>query len=964
MNVKSTYLICLMLLLSFVIKAQETELKGDIIYSTFCGESLSDVQKAFDNNVNTYFTSCSRIGNWIGFDLKEKHVITKLAYSPRIDGNYQERFQLGVFEGANNPDFGDAIPLFIISGATDKQLTEQLIDCSKGFRYVRFVFPTPLENGRNNYMGELKFFGHKSNGDNSRLPQLTNLPTVSIHTVDAQDITSKEYYIKGIITTIWDNGRRMHTDSVEIKGRGNNSWSHPKKPYRIKLAKKAKLLDLPVNARNWTLINNYGDKTLMRNMLAFDFSRRLEMPYTSPAEGVDVVINGDYKGCYQLCDHIDVRKTRVDITEMTPDDLTGGYMVEIDAYAGGELKHFTSQQYEIPVSIKYPKDDEITYTQEKYIEEHFNKWSKAVNTLSNNGSLTNVEKYMDFETFLRHFLVGEYTGNTDTYWSVKMTKEKDDDKFRFGPVWDFDLGFENDWRTYPINDKSDWICLTGHSSAAGNTKELIRKLINHTNVNNRLKEIYSYYRDRNIISKEVLLNVVDEKAAYLQQSQDLNFKRWRIMDTKVHENPVIHGSYDAEVANVKNYISKRIDWMDKKLSYKPNPLSEPITIRFHKPASWTQLKMKIKIDNGEWTDCVPKKEAGDWYAYTSDWGENNLSVSYSDGIRFQSAVVGGINEDICLATTGKLNASLEYVIETTDCESGQSLDVEPITVRFNKPQSWETVYLQQTGEALPGMAMKEEANAWYSYTFDVLERKLSLSFNDGKELSTANIEIDRDACLGTIGELDKDLKYKIALIDCETGESLDVKTITVRFHKPNNWTSIKMKAITDIDGNWTEYPLTEDIDNWFFSEFGAVHGKIDVYFSNESEVRTNYILDVDNDICLGTSGQWLNNEYTKCEAVNIDCENGKSIPPVVPDPEVIADLIADKKINLQTINSSIIVNSSADYPLFLRITDLTGRVVSELPIAGGANIIQVNKGIYLLIFSDEQQRYTYKYIVL
>ena len=35
----------------------------------------------------------------------------------------------------------------------------------------------------------------------------------------------------------------------------------------------------------------------------------------------------------------------------------------------------------------------------------------------------------------------------------------------------------------------------------------------------------------------------------------------------VHQNPRIHGSYEAEVNNVRNYMSNRIAWMDNKLGF-------------------------------------------------------------------------------------------------------------------------------------------------------------------------------------------------------------------------------------------------------------------------------------------------------------------------------------------------------------------------------------------------------------
>lgn len=573
--------ICLLVVSLISSKAYaQAELTGEVVYYDKCNDSQFPVSNAFDNDENTYFRSCAPFGNWIGLDLGVKHVITAVGYSPRLDSDYRDRLQLGIFQGANRQDFGDAIALYVIPDSTERTLTIRSINSSVGFRYVRFVFPYAQVDGKSSYMGELKFYGYASEGDNSNMPQLTNLPTISINTVNSQDIVSKEDYVKGIVSIVYENGTKFFTDSLEIRGRGNNSWTHPKKPYRMKLYNSTKLMGLPAKAKNWTLINNYGDKTLMRNMLAFDFSRKLEMPYTSPAVGVDVVLNGDYKGTYQLCDHIDVRPYRQDVEEMGPSDLTGGYAIEIDAYAYSEPKMFTSNAYGIPVTIKYPDDKDITLPQEQYIASHFNKFTSSV--LSSNFSDVNngFRRYLDEETFYRHFLVGEYAGNTDTYWSVRMYKKRDNEKFIISPVWDYDLGFENDWRTYPIMTNAyqtnDWVSFSSGSSGAGGTKDLVRRILSDPAALKRLEEVYAHYRN-SVINKESLLALVDENASHLYQSQKLNFKRWRIMNVKVHENPVIYGSYEGEVNNVKRYIGERIDWMDSKLNYSAIPSKTLLT---------------------------------------------------------------------------------------------------------------------------------------------------------------------------------------------------------------------------------------------------------------------------------------------------------------------------------------------------------------------------------------------------
>jgi hypothetical protein len=533
-------------------------------------ETTNTKNNVFDGNPNTFFASYDRSNTWVGLDLGEKHIITQVRYCPRQ--SHEERLELGVFEGANNPDFGDAIPLGVINAQPSfNQLTGQDIVNSRGFRYVRYIGPNDMRCN----IAELEFYGYPAEGNNSQLTQITNIPDVVIHTVNDRDITTKTTYIKGIISFISDDGKKIYTDSLEIRGRGNASWNFAKKPYRIKLYKKTNVLDNPAEARNWTLISNHGDKTLMRNLLAFDVSRRLEMPYTPAGRPVNLFLNGEYKGCYQLCDHIDVRENRVDVKEMKPSDvsgnnLTGGYLVEIDAYAESEALWFSSRRNGIPVTIKSPDSDEIVAAQKNYIQNHFNTWESAVYSAAFANPATGFRKYMDTQTFVRHFLVGEFAGNTDTYWSMYLYKQRNDDRFYAGPVWDFDLAYDNDGRTYPVNNKTDWIFRSGGNAANG-MKDVVNRILSDPELYRELQNTYAYYRDRGIITEEALLKVVDDYALEMEQSQVLNFKRWNIINEKIHEINHNTGSYQGEVDIVKNCIRKRIAWMDKKLNYTPSP---------------------------------------------------------------------------------------------------------------------------------------------------------------------------------------------------------------------------------------------------------------------------------------------------------------------------------------------------------------------------------------------------------
>ena len=514
---------------------------------------------AFDGDLNTFYASWERSYTWAGLDLGMAHVITKVGWSPRNDGQGEKRVQLGLFEGANRPDFMDALPLYLI---TEKgkigQMSYADVTCSKGFRYVRYVGPA---DARCN-IAELEFYGHQGTGDDSHLYQVTNLPTVSIHTKDGAIPTDKEHQIVSQLTIISDNGTKLLSEPGTIRERGNASRDFPKKPYRIKFDKKQHVLDAPAKAKKWTLINNYGDKTLMRNLLAFELSRRLGMPYTPYGTAVDVLLNGEYKGCYQLCDQIQVHKKRVNVTEMTPEDnsgiaLTGGYLVEVDAYADRENSWFRSNSRN-PVTIKSPSEDSITTDQRNYIRAHFNKMEN------------DLDRYVDKNTFLRHFLVGELSGNTDTYWSLYMYKERDDDTMYTGPVWDFDIAFDNDYRTYPVNNKSDYIYRSG-GSYAGTMKQMVDIFVLQNQTSQaKLLEIWDQAR-RTLVTEESLVAYIDQMEEELEASQRLNFMRWPILNTKVHMNPKTWGSYKAEVENVRRFMKERLTWMDKRLGYTYDP---------------------------------------------------------------------------------------------------------------------------------------------------------------------------------------------------------------------------------------------------------------------------------------------------------------------------------------------------------------------------------------------------------
>lgn len=580
-NLILSSMLSLMLLNAHCIQAQTIEtpigekLTGNIIgtelsadYDNY-GQSTTTANTkdmAFDGNYDTFFASFERSRTWVGLDLGTPHVVTSVGWSPRLDHEY--RVKLGMFEGANQADFSDAIPLYIIpDDGIERTMQYARVDCSRGVRYVRYVGPNDMRCN----IAELSFYGHEGVGDDSHLVQLTNLPTVVVNIKDGAEVVEKKTQLDCIVSIISKDGTDILTDSATIRGRGNYSWEQPKKPYRIKFNKKHHVVDSPAKDKKWTLINNYGDKTLMRNVIAFEISRQMGMTYTPYCQPVDVVVNGEYRGCYQLSDQVEVGKNRVDIEKMEPTDiegdaLTGGYFVEVDAHAYEEASWFNSDRGN-PVTIKHPDEDDITTEQYDYISQYFQTMEDALFSSRLFYSDNGYRRYLDLDSFLRHFLTCETAGNTDTYWSLFMSKQRGEEQFRVGPCWDLDLSFNNDNRTFPICDHDDFVTMYYTDSYAGNMHDFVSRIIQtDTLAQRRMSQLWSEARDRGLTA-EHLCQMADSMATELQQSQDLNFKRWDIMNEYVHQNPQLPGSYEGEVEVIKDYINERIPWMDNKVGY-------------------------------------------------------------------------------------------------------------------------------------------------------------------------------------------------------------------------------------------------------------------------------------------------------------------------------------------------------------------------------------------------------------
>ncbi len=104
----------------------------------------------------------------------------------------------------------------------------------------------------------------------------------------------------------------LYSGNISIKLRGNSTRNREKAPYKIKLDKKSDLFHMGTN-KHWVLLANDIDHTFLRNKLMYDFSASLGADFAAESLNVALILNNEYRGVYQLCEHVRVGKERVNI---------------------------------------------------------------------------------------------------------------------------------------------------------------------------------------------------------------------------------------------------------------------------------------------------------------------------------------------------------------------------------------------------------------------------------------------------------------------------------------------------------------------------------------------------------------------------------------------------------------------------------------------------------------------------
>lgn len=367
-----------------------------------------------------------------------------------------------------------------------------------------------------------------------------DIPQFYIDTEGGRPIISKDSYIPARLTI---DGVEVYEDfeaTTEIRGRGNSTWHRPKKPYRIKLNKKASILGLK-EAKNWVLLANHYDETLMLNAVAMKIGRLLEVKYANHMIPVELTLNGEYLGNYMLTEQIEVDENRVNVK-------TDGQLLEMDTYFDEDWK-FKSAAYNLPVQIKYPKlkkydtaDAEEEFNQIKFEFEEFENRVFS-DSFPNSGYLD----LFDQDALVDYLIVYLLTANIEINHpkSTFLFKEKGG-KYTMGPIWDFDWAFSFDGdRKHFISPNTP---LFWNNSDSIGTIFFLR-LLTDPSTKQLLMEKWTDFKSMHL---NELIVYIDEYAELIKKSQARDLEKWNV------------GSLDfgKDVVELKTWVSSRANFLD------------------------------------------------------------------------------------------------------------------------------------------------------------------------------------------------------------------------------------------------------------------------------------------------------------------------------------------------------------------------------------------------------------------
>ncbi len=302
---------------------------------------------------------------------------------------------------------------------------------------------------------------------------------------NGNELMKDDGYVNAQVVLVSASGEILD-ESGRIKVRGNSTAKGDKKPFKIKYDSKQDVLEMGA-FKNWVLLANCYDPTMLRNHIMFGLSRQLGLAYVPQDKFVELWLDGVFKGCYEVTEPIEVKKNRLNL-DVERNSGCQDFLIEVEAEREEEDAKYLYYG-DLRFSIKEPDPETLTDAQFEYIAPLFVNWIETVQS----GSQDKITELIDVESFAKMYMINEYSKNVDTgYSSAFFYYNADEGRFYAGPPWDFDLTLGN--LDINVEQEKYAVCLEPEGTFAAD-QQLYAYLCKQTWFMNEVKRIYAENRD-------------------------------------------------------------------------------------------------------------------------------------------------------------------------------------------------------------------------------------------------------------------------------------------------------------------------------------------------------------------------------------------------------------------------------------------------------------------------------------
>lgn len=374
---------------------------------------------------------------------------------------------------------------------------------------------------------------------------------------------------------LYDSGEyEENASGLLLSFRGNTSAAlSDKKPYKLKLQKKADLLfrdDSLYNDKEWGLLKCENEKFL-NTLVGFKVNEMVGLQWTPHFMYVNVVINGDYKGVYMLMETVKDSKARLSV------DKNSGYIIEYDAYwwnedlclPAGQFFSWSSMRY----TFKYPDSKDITQEQIDFIQSRVEEMENAV-------TAGNYDEYIDVPSFAAWLIAHDILGDVDGCGSnifLTLSDSVSTTKFQMGNIWDLD--------NIELAD-DNWAII--HSMYGFYFEWLFRSK------NKMFMETYkNLWNELSPLLVDEMNHFLDDFLAS-QEGQGLN----ACMQYDALRWGYDPGTLSAEIEKHKGWFTNRKAWLDEHSTDIRSPWNI-YTATFDNADAWEKVYAYVQNNNGE-----------------------------------------------------------------------------------------------------------------------------------------------------------------------------------------------------------------------------------------------------------------------------------------------------------------------------------------------------------------------------